>query len=247
MEIVPCLLDNYAYLVMAPTGEAAVVDPSEAEPVLAAARGAGVRLVAIWNTHHHWDHTGGNEDLLRTIPGLEVYGHQSDRGRIPGQTRFVEEGDEVPLGPLAARVIHNPGHTLGAVTYVVQGCAFTGDTLFGAGCGRIFEGDPPMMHASLRKLAELPPQTLIYPGHEYTSKNLAFAVRVEPDNEAMRRRKVEADRLRAQGLPTVPSTVAQERETNPFLRSHLPALAAAAGGASAVETFAALRRMKDHF
>jgi hydroxyacylglutathione hydrolase len=247
VEIVPCLFDNYAYLAVAPSGEAAVVDPSEAEPVLAAVRRAGVRLCAIWNTHHHADHTGGNEGLLALHPHLRVYGHVSDRGRIPGQTDFLSEGDEVELGAIRARVLHNPGHTLGAISYFGGGVVFTGDTLFSAGCGRLFEGDPAMMHASLEKIASLPPETLAYCGHEYTRQNLAFALSVEPSNDAARARAAEVELLRAAGRPTVPSTLALERATNPFLRSALPAVARAVGREDPVEVFAELRRRKDTF
>jgi hydroxyacylglutathione hydrolase len=247
IEIVPCLFDNYAYLVTAPTGEAAVVDPSEADRVLAAVQAAGVRLVAIWNTHHHWDHTGGNEELLAALPDLAVCGHHSDRGRIPGQTRFLEDGDEVALGPVRMRIVHNPGHTLGAVSYVGHGVVFTGDTLFGAGCGRIFEGDPPMMLASLTRLAALAEDTLVYPGHEYTEKNLAFAATVEPGNGAVQARLAEVERLRAANRPSVPSTIADERATNPFLRSGVAALARATSGHTALEVFTELRSRKDNF
>ena len=157
---VPCLQDNYAYLVICEaTRHAAVVDPSQAEPVLAAVRANDVELVAIWNTHHHWDHTGGNKDLLEVYPELETIAHESDKGRIPGQTTFAREGDPVSVGQeVRASVIFNPGHTTGAISYYLAGesAVFTGDTLFAGGCGRIFEGDPPMMHASLSKLAALP-------------------------------------------------------------------------------------------
>jgi hydroxyacylglutathione hydrolase len=235
IEVVPCLLDNYAYLVIAPSGETAVVDPSDAEPVLAALAQRKARLAAIWNTHHHWDHTGGNEDLCSRFPGIEVCGHASDRGRIPGQTRYLEEEDALRLGALEARVLHNPGHTLGAMTYLVEGAAFTGDTLFLAGCGRLFEGDPQMMFASLEKLASLPPETLVYPGHEYTLRNLEFALAVEPGHTATREKLREVERLRSAGRPSVPGTIALERATNPFLR------------APSVERFAELRRKKDAF
>jgi hydroxyacylglutathione hydrolase len=245
VEIIPSLVDNYAYLVVAPGGEAAIVDPAEATPVWAALRRHRVRLAAIWNTHHHSDHTGGNTELLAALPNLEVHGHRRDRGRIQGQTVFHEDGDEIHLGSLSGRVIHNPGHTLGAVTYLIEDAAFTGDTLFSAGCGRIFEGDAPMMFASLAKLAALPPETRVYPGHEYTQANLAFALAVDPGNSAARELKREVDDRRTRGQPTVPSTIGKEKEVNPFLRAlHL---AVERGAATALEGFAALRRQKDHF
>jgi hydroxyacylglutathione hydrolase len=254
---VPCLKDNYAYLVICEaTNTAAVVDPSEAEPVLAAMQREGVAPRAIWNTYHHWDHTGGNEALLAAHPGLEVVAHASDRGRIHGQTTFVEDGAEVALGEeLRARIIYNPGHTSGAISYHLAGPAavFTGDTLFLAGCGRLFEGTPAQMHASLSRLAALPAETRIYCGHEYTASNLRFAAAVEPGNEAIQARAREVERIRATGAPSVPGTVAAERATNPFLRAQVPDVARAARAAETVEgdtpvdVFAALRRWKDRF
>ncbi|HWN67426.1 MAG TPA: hydroxyacylglutathione hydrolase [Haliangium sp.] len=258
---IACLTDNYAYLVVCEaTRAAAVVDPSEAGPVIEAVQREGVTLEAIWNTHHHWDHTGGNEDLLSAYPELEVIAHASDKGRIPGQTTFVEDGDEVTLGKeVRARIIHNPGHTSGAISYHVGGddaeggAVFTGDTLFLAGCGRLFEGTPAQMHVSLARLAALPDQTRVYCGHEYTASNLRFAAAVEPGNEAVQARAREIARVREAGAPSVPGTMAQERATNPFLRAHLPEVASAARAAerveddAPVEVFGALRRWKDRF
>lgn len=214
---IPCLKDNYAYLVTCDATKAcAIVDPSEATPVLAALCGA--RPSAIWNTHHHWDHVGGNEELVAKAGVADVYGHASDRGRIAAQTRFLEEGDTFELGRLRVRILHIPGHTTGAVAYVVEGdgdapAVFTGDTLFVAGCGRLFEGTPEMMFASLAKLAALPDATRVYCGHEYTASNLRFAAHVEPDNEDVRRA------ARAVKIPSVPSTIATERRINPFVRA----------------------------
>jgi hydroxyacylglutathione hydrolase len=262
MRIVPiaCLKDNYAYLVICEaTRSAAVVDPSEAGPVLAAVQREDVTLAAIWQTHHHWDHVGGNQDLLRAHPGLEVVGHASDQGRIPGQTTLLEDGAEVAVGEVRARIIHNPGHTSGAISYHVagaeagHGAVFTGDTLFLAGCGRLFEGSPAQMHTSLTRLAALPDETRVYCGHEYTASNLRFAAAVEPHNEAVQARAHTVERMRAAGAPSVPGTMADERATNPFLRVDLPAVAAAARAAepaasdAPVEIFAALRRWKDRF
>jgi hydroxyacylglutathione hydrolase len=252
---VPCLADNYAYLVICEaTNTAAVVDPSMAEPILHAIEREKVELRAIWNTHHHWDHTGGNKDLLGLYPELEVIAHASDRGRVPGQSTFVQDGDEVTLGQeIHARIIHNPGHTSGAISYHLArpGMVFTGDTLFGAGCGRLFEGTPGQMHASLDRLAALPEHTLVYCGHEYTAGNLRFAATIEPDNEAVRARAGKVERQRAAGAPSVPSTIGEERATNPFLRVTVAEVVAAAGAGepprddSPVEVFAALRRWKD--
>jgi hydroxyacylglutathione hydrolase len=220
---VPCLKDNYAYLVVCEqTGLAAVVDPSEGAPVLAAAERAKVNLVAIWNTHHHHDHVGGNQDVCAVRTGIEVVAHASDRGRVPAQTRFVEEGDEVAVGSLRARVLHNPGHTRGAISYLVAGAPaalFTGDTLFGAGCGRLFEGTPDDMFTSLRKLTAVAPDTRVYCGHEYTANNLRFAAAAEPDNEEVAERRARVEAARERGEPTVPFTVADELATNPFVRA----------------------------
>lgn len=253
---VPCLRDNYAYLVICEsTNRAAVVDPSEAKPVLAAARDHGVELVAIWNTHHHWDHTGGNAELAGAIDGLAIVGHVSDDGRIPGQTERVDGGDRVKLGDsVTAEIVFNPGHTTGAISYHIKEApaVFTGDTLFAGGCGRVFEGTPEQMAASLDKLAALPPETEVYCGHEYTAKNLAFAAEVEPDNAALAERRREVDKVRAAGEPTVPSTIEIERATNPFLRCREPDVIAAAErqGATATDSsavFATIRAWKDRF
>ena len=209
---VPCLKDNYAYLVIE-GGLAAVVDPGEAPPVEEAIARERVRLAAIWLTHHHHDHVGGVSALADAHAGLEIVAHAHDRGRAPRVTRFVEDGDEVALGPLRARIVHNPGHTLGAISYHVADAVFTGDTLFAAGCGRLFEGTPELMHASLGKLAALPPETRVYFGHEYTAANLRFAAAAEPGNAAI------AARAAALAVPSTPSTIAQELATNPFVRA----------------------------
>jgi hydroxyacylglutathione hydrolase len=254
IEPVPCLMDNYAYLVVCEaTRRAAVVDPAEVDPVLAAAARAEVTLVAIWNTHHHWDHTGGNQGLLARQPDLEVVGHASDAGRIPGLTRPVDEGDTVKVSEeVTAHILFNPGHTTGAISYHLPGhpAVFTGDTLFGAGCGRLFEGTAPMMHASLSKLAVLPARTQVYCGHEYTAANLAFAAAVEPNNARIAERARAVAALGAR--PSVPFTIAEELATNPFLRATDPAVIAAALARDAAATtpaavFAALRRWKDGF
>ena len=239
---VPCLKDNYAYLVVCgESGEAAVVDPSEGAPVLEAVRREGVTLRAIWNTHHHHDHVGGNAEVIAAFPGmgLEVVAHVSDRDkeRVPGQTRAVEEGDEVAgVGKLRARIIFNPGHTTGAVSYHVAGGAlFTGDTMFAAGCGRLFEGTAAQMYDSLTRLAALPEDTRVYCGHEYTASNLKFAAAAEPDNAAVAERAARVTTQRERGEHTMGFTIADERATNPFVR------------AGSAEKFAELRSWKDRF
>jgi hydroxyacylglutathione hydrolase len=212
---VPCLADNYAYLVI-DGARAAVVDPGEAAPIAAALAREQVALAAIWLTHHHHDHVGGVRELAASHPGIEVVAHAHDRERAPGVTHTVDDGDRVALPgtSLTARIIHNPGHTLGAISYVIEDAVFTGDTLFAAGCGRLFEGDPAMMFASLAKLAALPPATRVYFGHEYTRKNLVFAATVEPDNAAI------AAKLRGLTATSTPSTIADELATNVFVRAH---------------------------
>lgn len=222
MEIItiPCLRDNYAYLIVCPeTRHAGVVDPSEAEPVLAAVAEAGVTLTAILNTHHHWDHVGGNKKLVQRFPDLVVYGYLGDRDRIPHQTVFLEEGDDVMIGNLVGSISHNPGHTTGAITFYFGDAAFTGDTLFAAGCGRLFEGDAADMKRSLNDvIGSRPPATRLYFGHEYTAANLAFAISVEPDNEAVKEKLAWARARGEKGETTTPTTVAAERATNPFMR-----------------------------
>jgi hydroxyacylglutathione hydrolase len=241
---VPCLKDNFAYLVIDDDGRCAVVDPGEAAPIEAALTRERAELAAVWATHHHFDHVGGIAELAARRPGLEVVIGAIDAPKARA-TRTVDDGDEVALGGLRARCIHNPGHTLGAVSYVVDGCAFTGDTLFGAGCGRLFEGDAAMMHASLMRLAALPPDTRVYFGHEYTAANLRFAAAVEPDNAEVARRAA------ALPAPSTPSTIGEERATNPFLRAAAPAVIAAARARGAagdpVSVFAAMRSWKDGF
>lgn len=272
---IPCLSDNYAYLLVCrETKEAAIVDVSEAGPVLSAIeQGAGtqdsrrdldvlaastredVRIVAILSTHHHYDHVGGNEEVRSKLGIDRVYGHTSDRGRIPGQTQYLQEGDTFEIGRLKVRALHIPGHTLGAVAYVVthepdDPVVFTGDTLFVGGCGRLFEGDPPMMHASLSKLAALDPRTRVFCGHEYTESNLRFAAHVEPSNPAIARARERAAQLRKEGRPTVPSTIGDELSYNPFLRTQSPEIRATLGipqDASPADALGAIRKAKDSF
>lgn len=247
---VPCLSDNYAYVLRCPkTGACAVVDPSEGEPVLAALRSMGVTPAMVLNTHHHHDHVGGNEALAAAFPGLKVIAHASDEGRVPAQTGHVRDGDTVTLGATPLRVLHVPGHTLGAVTYASDDAAFTGDTLFLSGCGRLFEGDAAMMYASLRHITDaLDPATRIFCGHEYTANNLRFALSLEPDNAALREALADAEARRAKGEPTVPKSLRDERRVNPFLRCDDGAVGAAVGVAGdPVAVFAAVRERRNHW
>lgn len=246
---VPCLSDNYAYLVARDGArEAAVIDPSEGPPVLAALAREGLHLAAILCTHHHLDHVGGNEELREQLGALPVYAHPSDASRVPLQSEGVADRTGFRAAGLEWMPLHVPGHTLGAVAYCAEDAVFTGDTLFVAGCGRLFEGTPERMYRSLNhELGQLPPQTRVYCGHEYTVANLRFAVHVEPDNPAATAALEEARATRGRRAPTVPSTIQAERAHNPFLRCDLPALRARFPGASVLETFAAVRKAKDTF
>jgi hydroxyacylglutathione hydrolase len=239
MEIVrvPALSDNYIWLVRdEASGDTAVVDPAEAAPVLAEAGRRGWTIGQIWNTHWHPDHTGGNAEI-KAKTGAFVTGPAAEAARIPTLDRQVREGDRVRLGAVEAEVIEVPAHTAGHIAYHVAGeqLAFVGDTLFAMGCGRLFEGTAEQMHANLQRLAALPGETRIYCAHEYTLANGRFAVTVEPDNQALARRMEEVERLRAAGEATVPTTIALERETNPFMR------------AGSAEILAERRRAKDSF
>jgi hydroxyacylglutathione hydrolase len=246
---VPCLSDNYAY-VLVQDGHAVVVDPSEAAPVLAALE--GLTLDAIWLTHHHWDHVGGIEALLAR-GAVPVVGSRHDLAeqRIHGQTVAVGQGDTVRFGALEGRVHDIPGHTLGAIAFEIGGALFTGDTLFAGGCGRVFEGTMPTMRASIDRLAALDPALRVWCGHEYTVKNLEFAQALAPE-PAVAARLDAARALRARGEPTVGHPLADERATNPFVRWGAPAVQAAAArlGADPTvpdEVFGALRHAKDRW
>ena len=251
---VPCLSDNYAYLLIdRDTGTAIVVDPSEASPVEKALLEEGVKLEAIWCTHHHFDHVGGNLELAAAHAGIAVLGsaHDAQAQQIPGLTRALRDGEEILFGARSFRVMSIPGHTLGAIAYVGDGLAFTGDTLFSGGCGRVFEGTMSMMRGSMQKLMGLPPSTRIYSGHEYTVKNLEFALAVEPNAKAIAARLSASQQQREHGEPTVGAPLADELATNPFLRWASPdviAFAAQRGDANAPdEVFARIREAKNSF
>ncbi|HMY57546.1 MAG TPA: hydroxyacylglutathione hydrolase [Pseudomonadota bacterium] len=258
VELVPCYSDNYAYLLSHPdSADVVVVDACEYAPIAAAL--GGRRLSAILSTHHHLDHVGGNEEFAAQFPGLPILGHSQELvdGRIPRQTAGLADGESFSL--LGSRVValHVPGHTLTAVAYhfTDEGIVFTGDTLFGAGCGRLFEGTPVQMHASLSRLAALTPSTKVYSGHEYLARNLGFARSVDPGNQATQDREQDCQTRRARHEPTEPSSIALERSTNPFLRTSEPAVQAAVqsrpveteDALSAVEVFARLRRWRNTF
>lgn len=254
VRIIPCLSDNYAYLLRVPgTTRAVVVDASEADPVRSVLEQEGLSLTGILSTHHHVDHVGGNEDLLKLYPEARVFGFKTDSGRIPGLTNTVDDDEEFEVGGLGFKALHIPGHTLGAVGYLAEGAVFTGDTLFVAGCGRLFEGTASQMYESLNeKLGTLPDATRVYCGHEYTAKNLEFAAHLEPSNAAIQEKTKRVVALRAEGKPTVPSTIAEERATNPFMRVTSPEIlthvaADLAGDRSPEAVLGAVRRAKDQY
>lgn len=247
IEIIPCLSDNYAYLIR--HGEhCAVLDPSEAGPVKRALEKLGWRPDFILNTHHHNDHVGGNL-ALKEAYGAKVVGPGKDKARIPGIDIGVDEQSGWSFAGMPVTVLEVPGHTKGAITFVIGEHAFTGDTLFAMGCGRLFEGDPPMMWASLSKLMTLPDATRIYCGHEYTESNGRFALTIEPDNGELVRRVADVKATRAEKHPTIPSTMGLEKQTNPFLRPGSAAIRKKLGmeKASDTEMFAEIRRRKDVF
>ncbi len=252
---VPVLHDNYSYLVVDETeAVAAVVDCAEVEPMLAAAQQEGVTITSVLSTHHHYDHIGGNDEIAGKIP-VRIYGNADDDGRIPSLTDGVREGDTIHVGGLIARPILVPAHTSGHMAYYFeeQRSVFTGDTLFAAGCGRLFEGDPAQMMSSLAKLNALPDSTKVYCGHEYTVKNLEFAATLEPKNKAIADKLAWAGARRRDGQPTVPSTIGSERTTNPFLRTRNQELRESIQerfpdiGDDDEDIFGATRRLKDDF
>ena len=247
IEIVPCLSDNYAYLVK--SGEScAVVDPSEAAPIRAALAGKGWKLTHILNTHHHLDHCGGNLDLKSEF-GAIVVGPGKDAARIPGIDVGVDEATGWEFDGRKVQVLEVPAHTRGAITFVIDGNAFTGDTLFSVGCGRLFEGDAAMMVESLAKLTALPDSTQVWCGHEYTDGNCKFALSLEPGNAALQSRARDVAGLRAKGVPTIPVSMGEEKATNPFLRTGSGEIRKSLGmeTADTVAVFAEIRERKNNF
>lgn len=252
IDLVPCLSDNYAYLLVddsSSPASVAIVDPSEAGPVVKALTSRGLQLTHVLCTHHHWDHTGGNNDLKRRY-GAQVVGPKADESRIPGIDVALAEGQTWQFGRHTMHVLDTPGHTRGHVSFYFPeaGAVFTGDTMFSLGCGRLFEGSPPQMWASLSKLAKLPPETRIYCGHEYTQSNVKFALSLEPGNNALQARAAEVKHLREQGLPTIPSTLREELAVNPFLRPGSMEIRRSLKLSPTIEdvdSFAAIRRAKD--
>lgn len=253
LEIVqiPVLSDNYLYLIHDPkSGDTAIVDPAVDEPVVAELEKRGWTLTHIFNTHHHWDHTGANLALKERY-GLTIIGPAAERDRIPGLDIAVGEGDQAHLGDVAAYVFDVPGHTAGHIAYYFKdaGALFCGDTLFAMGCGRLFEGTADQMWHSLSKFLKLPDETQVYCAHEYTLANGKFALTVEPDNQALKTRMAEVEKLRAAGTPTIPTTIGLEKATNPFLRPMSENIQETVGlfGAPLPKVFAEVRQRKDNF
>ena len=251
IEPVLCLKDNYAWLTYdRAEGVCAIVDPSESEPVRRRLSERGLRLTHIMNTHHHLDHVGGNLALKEEF-GAKIVGPGKDADRIPGIDIGVHENEVFRLGSHDAKVFEIPAHTRGHIAFWFAGddAVFTGDTLFAMGCGRLFEGDPPTMWSSLSKLMQLPDATRVYCGHEYTEANGRYALTLEPSNADLIARMERVRALRAGLNPTVPSTMGEEKQTNPFLRAHSLELRRSLGleQADAVEVFGEARRRKDVF
>lgn len=251
VHIIECLEDNYAYLVRcSQTGRTAVIDTPDADKILDEADKIGWPIDEIWNTHHHWDHAGGNERIAKKT-GATIVAAKAEAGKIGQVDTPVEHGDRVGLGEMEAEIIDVGGHTSGHIAFYFAGAdtVFTGDALFNLGCGRMFEGDPEQFLASLQRIKHLPGDTSVYCGHEYTVKNGEFALTVDPDNTLLRAYVERAREKRAQNQPTVPSTVNAERGANPFLRPEDTHIRETLGmtDASDVEVFAELRKRKDNF
>lgn len=247
----PCLSDNYGVLVHDPANNlTAAIDAPDATQVLDAVQHTGWALTHILVTHHHYDHTQGIADV-KTKTGCQVWGPADEADKIKDLDRQLSDGETFAFGDDTVTVISTPGHTLGMINFHFQnaGIIFTGDTLFALGCGRIFEGNPAMMWDSLTRLIALPAETEIYCGHEYTLANAEFALSVDPDNEKLRARAREIERLRNEDKPTLPTTLALELETNPFLRPDDPAIRKhlQMEQASDAEVFAEIRKRKDNF
>lgn len=250
----PVLSDNYVFVLHDPTSNtAAVVDPAVAGPVLAKLEELDTTLVAIFNTHHHGDHVGGNSALIKKFPKAIVYGGEKDRDRIPHQQVFLKGGDRVTFGNREAQVFFVPGHTYAHIAYYFPavsdegGELFCGDTLFAGGCGRLFEGTPAQMLDSIDQFRQLPDDTRVWCAHEYTLGNLKFALTVDGENPDLQERMITASAMRQRGEATVPSTIGLEKRTNPFMRWDIPAIQRSAGIDIPDRVFARIRGQKDNF
>lgn len=249
------LSDNYIFLLYDSYHNiAAVVDPAQPEPVMEKLTELQCNLVAIFNTHHHHDHVGGNQKLIEKFPQVTIYAGIQDRGRIPGQQVFLQANDIVKFGDRQAIVLFIPGHTRAHIAYYFPpvtpgetGELFCGDTLFAGGCGRLFEGTPAQMVESLTQLRALPDNTRVWCAHEYTWNNLRFALTVDSENQELQKRFTEVTALRQLQQPTVPSLLGIEKQTNPFLRWDQPSLQLAVKSSDPIQTFAKIRGMKDKY
>ncbi len=251
VHLIPALKDNYIAVVRnEATNSTIVVDPSDPEPILSFLRKHKWRADLVLNTHHHWDHVGGNHDLKKEF-GCPVVASEIDGKKIVDLTRTITDNETIPFGNETFRAIYIPGHTLGHTAFYFEqsGIVFTGDTLFSLGCGRLFEGTPTQMWSSLQRLSHLPSETKIYCGHEYTLSNSRFALAIDPDNIALKQRTHEAEDQRKLDQPTLPTTIGLEKQTNPFLRADEASIRRnlQMPDAPAVEIFAKLRSLKDNF
>jgi len=237
IQVIPCLQDNYAYIIIDEANKTAcVIDPSESEPVINFLEKNNIKLKFILNTHHHYDHVGGNQELKEKY-AAKIIGYKGDKDRIPGIDFLVDDQENWKQGNFEAKIIHIPGHTLGHICFYFykENSAFTGDTLFSLGCGRIFEGTYSQMYNSLKKLKMLPENTKIFCGHEYTKQNSEFCIMHDKDNQNLKNKINENDIKLKKGLPTIPSTIKDELECNIFLKS------------DNLENFSKLRDLKDNF
>lgn len=251
VRMFPCLNDNYGFLAHDPaTGETVCIDTPDADEILKQAGEAGWRISQIWNTHHHWDHAGGNQ-ALKKATGAFILAPDGEKGNIDGVDRAVDGGEQVRLGDCVADVIATPGHTLGHIIYhfPADKIAFVGDTIFALGCGRLFEGTPQQMWDSLKAIRALPKDTQLYCAHEYTQANARFALTLETENNALKDYAKGVDAKRKRGEPTVPTTLAAEIAANPFLRADKAPLKKAIGlpNAAPEKVFAEVRARKDKF
>lgn len=251
----PALKDNYIFLLHDPEQHVAIaIDPGEAAPVLKQLRILDATLIAIWHTHHHRDHIGGNQHLLAIYPDLAIYASPQDQGRVPGQTHTLTTGDRLAFAGREAEVWFVPGHTRGHLAYYFApidptdtGHLFCGDTLFSGGCGRLFEGTAAQMMSALAHFRALPDKTLVWCAHEYTLVNLAFALAVDPDNLALQTYHRQAQQRCDRSQATIPTQIGLEKQINPFLRWDQPALQAATRSNNPLQSFTRLRGMKDIF
>ncbi len=246
----PCLSDNYGYLAHDTiSGATAAIDTPDADKYLEEAAKQGWTISAIWNTHWHPDHAGGNLKI-KEATGCEIIGPKGEAEKIPGLDRAIGGGELVALGDMIANVLDVPGHTLGHIAFHIpdENVAFVGDAVFALGCGRVFEGDMPMMWHSMQAIKSLPPETILHCAHEYTQANARFAETIETDNAALKAYIAEIDDKRSRGERTVPMPLSRELETNPFLRADIPELQAAMGHpGDAAATFGEIRGRKDKF